>query len=103
MARDYRVPPTRMLGLPYKRWGETDLMLSLAYEQCESSRCGCGCGQWVDECQDPETSGWWEVEQTVCFAGVALAEWREQNKDAPAGTLVGVRLSKDYERLPATP
>lgn len=92
-----------MLGLSYKRWGETDRLLTLAFEQCESTRCDCGCGQWIDECHDPETSGWWEVEQTVCFAGVALSEWREQNKGAPAGTLAGVRLSKDYQRPPATP
>ena len=97
MARDYRVPPTTLLGLSYRQWGETDQLLTLAYEQCEASRCGCGCGQWMDEAHNPETSGWWEVDSTVCFAGVALGEWRDQNKDAGAGTLIGVRLSDDYQ------
>ncbi len=96
MARDYRVPPSRYLGLPYPEWGETDQMLTLAFERCEQDRCPCGCGQWRDEAHDVETSGWWEVETVTCWAGSALSEWRKGNPDPPAGTLAAVRLSDDY-------
>lgn len=87
-----------MLGLRWPEWGETALTLLWAGDRLRGMRCACGCGQWADLAHDVDTSGWWDVESTQCYASAAVAEWRDQNKDMPAGTLAGVRLSPDYEQ-----
>ena len=86
-----------MLGLPWPEWGDTALRLMWAGAELRASRCPCGCGQWSHLAHDVDTSGWWEVESVECQARGAITEWWDSHKDAPAGTLVGVRLSPDYE------
>lgn len=92
-ARDYCVPPSKMLGLPWDAWGETDVLLAMCRRIVDSSKCPCGCGQDVSVSTDPDTEGRWEPTVQECFARAAIAEFQEKNKDdMPAGALVGVHL-----------
>lgn len=61
--------------------------------------CGCGCGQYADISHDPDTDGWWEVDsETVCYAGQALAEWRDDKgpEQMDKGAIPVVRLDREY-------
>lgn len=74
-------------------------MLSLAIDTLKSMECPCGCGQYVDLAHNPDTDGWWEVDtETICYAGAALAEWRENKgpEQLDKGALVRVVLDPEY-------
>lgn len=62
--------------------------------------CSCGCGQWAEDAHDPDTNGWWEVDDSqICEAGAALDEWRKEHGErAEPGQLLHVHLSPDYPR-----
>lgn len=79
-----------MIGLRYKPWGETDLMLTSARKLLKALLCGCGCGQYADESHDPNSR--YEVDTSICKAGEALEQHRELNEKPPAGQTVSVRL-----------
>ena len=73
----------------------------MALHTLEAMVCSC-CGQYADLAHDPDTDGWWEVDtETVCFAGAALAQWRESDgpKQMDPGALPYVRLDPDYLEL----
>lgn len=79
--------------MPWPEFGDTDFLLIEGYRQHQRLICGCGCGQWRDDCQDASTSGRWQVEATVCYAREAIAAFQEQHKDGmPDGLQLGVRL-----------
>jgi hypothetical protein len=92
VAHDYRLPPTRYLGLPWPEWGETDFQLTQAFDCYRQNLCPCGCGQWRSDCLDLSTAGRWQIEVDQCQAAAARAEWLKANPELPEGTLVGVRL-----------
>ena len=77
------------------------MALTSALDALEALKCPCGCGQDADLAHDPDTDGWWEVDtETVCYAGAALAEWRDNKgpEHLDKGALVYVRLDPDYIR-----
>ncbi len=85
------------MGLPWKRWGETDIMLALAWEQYEDETCPV-CGEWIVECRDELTDGRWQVETVTDFAQAALDDYREQyGSEAMSGQLLALTLLKDGE------
>ena len=93
------MPPSRYLGLPWREWGDTDVALVSALDTLEALQCPCGCGQYADLAHDPDTDGWWDVDtETVCYAGAAIAEWRDNKgpEQLDKGALVYVRLDPDY-------
>lgn len=92
-----------MIGLPWgatKRLSETDAGLMFALSIYEGSLCKCGCDQPADLAYDPATDGEWEVDdETVCYAGKALAEWRDDVGDkAEPGQLIRVELWREPTR-----
>jgi hypothetical protein len=62
----------------------------------EASLCEC-CGQWAEDAHNPDTDGEWEVDdETVCYAGKALQEWRSDVGDkAEPGQLIRVELWRE--------
>lgn len=101
-AQTWGERPCAVVGLPWgqrKRLSETDAGLLYAFSIYEASLCKCGCGQWAEQAHDPDTDGWWEVDDsTVCYAGAASEEWRKENgENAEPGQLIHVVLSSDYE------
>ncbi len=87
------MPPTRFIGLPWVEWGETDRLLVQATAIARDAECGCGCGQWVDECTDEGTDGRWEISTSVCYARNAIDAWAEKHKDdLEPGQMIGAHL-----------
>ena len=90
----------RHLGLDHlQEHGETDALLVMAVHYLDSLLCPCGCGQYADVAHDPDTDGWWEVDtDTVCYAGAALAQWREDKgpEQMDPGALVRVVLDPEF-------
>jgi hypothetical protein len=97
VARDYRVPPSRYLQLPWPEWGETDFGLTQAFDWYQQNLCPCGCGYLRDDCADPDKAGRWQPVVETAYAGAALREFMEAHPDLPAGALVGVRLLPEGE------
>lgn len=95
------MPPTRYLGLPWPEWGETDVLLTSALDAYDRLVCAC-CNQFRDQAHDPATEGRWQPVVQTCYAGEALAAFREDHKDDLGNKLVGVRLLKPGE-VPADP
>ena len=90
------MPPSRHLGLPVEEWGETDSLLTQAYIALDDLRCGCGCGQWADVAHDPDTEGRWQVDDdSTCYAGAALTEFRQAHKTPPPGALISIQLAPE--------
>lgn len=57
--------------------------------------CSCGCGQPAQTAHDPESDGYYEVdEDTVCYAGAALdtyrADLQRQKREQAPGQLLRV-------------
>lgn len=71
-AREYRVAPSKYLRLGFKRWGETDYLLTQALALFEESMCPGGCGQHTDESMDPANEGRYERKSAVCEACAVL-------------------------------
>ena len=98
VARDYRIPPTRYLQLPWAPWGEVDYTLTMALAAHERSLCPCGCGQPADVAHDDDTEGRWQVEVPTCYAKAAIDEFMsEHSDDLDPGQMVGVRLLPEGE------
>jgi len=89
--------PTEYLGLPWKRFGEVDFLLTQGYHAYKKGLCSCGCGQWRAECTNPDNEGRYVVTDEKCNARAALAKWSEANKDAGPEVMLSVRLLSDGE------
>lgn len=84
--------------MPWPEWGETDFLLTQAYDITLSMRCSCGCGQWSDEARDPDTDGLWVVRERECFARKASVDWVRDNKPDPH-VLISVTLGDPDDPL----
>lgn len=94
-AREFRVPPSRCLGLPAPQWGELDTVLMRVLADLDAGTCPC-CGQWAAEAHDPNNEGRYVVEGSTCYAGAALREWR---KSAGEDAVPSVRLAAPGEQI----
>lgn len=87
------MPPSRYLGLPLVEWGETDFLLTQAYDRLDLLRCSCGCGQWADLAHDPDTEDRWQVDDdTTCYAKAAVAAHHEAHPKPAPGAVPMIRL-----------
>lgn len=80
MARDYRVPPSKYLGLPWAEWGETDYLLTQAFDLHERLTCR-ECGGWSPQCRGDHPDRQVQVHVTVCRLTEALAEFRSEHEE----------------------
>ena len=96
MARDYRVPPSQYLGLAADRWGETDFLLTQAFDRLADLKCACGCGHWADVAHDDDRAEQWDVDDsTVCYPRRALDRYQADASDVEPGTLLAARPRAD--------
>lgn len=79
MARDYKVPPTKYLGLPWRKWGETDYLLTQAFDLADRNTCR-ECGGWAPDCRGEHLGREWQVHVSVCRATEAIEEFKEQHE-----------------------
>lgn len=69
--------------------------------------CPCGCGFYTVDAHDPDSEGWYEVDDsTICNARAASAQYeKEDGQDAEPGTLITVVDAREREaqrqKLPA--
>lgn len=103
VAHEYRLSPSRYLGLPWKRWGETDFWLTQGYADYLERLCPCGCGQFSADCTDPDTAGRWQVYLKQCQARDAIDDYQqEHSSELTAGSLIGVHLLP-FGQVPRSP
>lgn len=97
-ARDYKIAPTKLLGLPWPEWGETDVLLAMARREVDQRLCPCGCGHDVETCRDDRLQGRWQVTVMECHARAELERWQDKNGEKLSpGALIGVRLLAEGE------
>ena len=96
-ARDWRVRPLEFFGVEQAgSWTETDRALTEALTIYERSLCP-DCGRHSSIAFDPDTNGWFEVDDsTVCEACAARERWQDDNKDMEPGQKVRVVLDPEY-------
>ena len=47
----------------------------------ETSRCGCGCGGWGDECRDENLQDEWEARTGYHYRRATIERYREDHKE----------------------
>lgn len=92
MAREYRVPPSRYLGLPWPKWGETDRLLTLALDLHDRLICP-EHGGWAADCRVDHDEREWQVHVDICRAAAAVEGFKaEHAEDLPDGAVVWATL-----------
>lgn len=70
----------------------------MALHTLDALQCSCGCGQYVDQCHDEDTTGRWQVELSYCQARAALDAFESDHKgDTEPGMLTSLRLLPEGE------
>src|SRR5699024_271505 len=106
LAKEYRVLPTRYLGM--RRDAYLDFLLTMALDVHDNDLlCPCGCGFYADDTLDPDSDGWYGVDDSViCSARAANTEYQKNDaQDAEPGTLITVvderKTEAQRQKLPA--
>ena len=91
-AREWRVPPRRMLGMRPLDQSEVDRLLMLALTLHDLDKCPCGCGGYADVTL--AVDGWHDADSVTCDARRAMDEHRKAQPEQP-GELLFARYTGD--------
>ncbi len=82
-ANRRNLPPSRVLGLSWPEWGETDVALGLAAEDVDADRCGCGCGFPRSVAHDPSIRDRVVVDAERCMVRAEVEAFRKRDDPDP--------------------
>lgn len=78
-------------------WSERDRKLAESTILKRAQYCSCGCGQLKRLAHNPDTEGWWQIEEIRCEARVAIEQANEDDEKPEPGVIKHVYLSPEYK------